>query len=390
MKKNLFLGLIALTALTVTSCQNDEVMEAVPQKQAIEFGTYLGRDAQGRGVILNDDNLLNFGVYASYSSGDKWNLSDLPNFMYNQLVSRTTNSDPWGYTPKKYWPTKNTNEYISFFAFAPYHTGDNGIAIDSGNDISGTPTLTYTIATNKLNELADFTTDVIMNKDKGIAEGNPDKFDEIVTFNFKHELTRLGITAQLDRDAFDATDANKTKVNIKSIKFTGAGFATQATYKFADVSDARGTWTYTAATSPLQVKAGDTGSVLVNNNTSSWISEYTTEGFLLVNETPQEIFGADNYLFLIPPTLDGITDAKPVSMHIYYDIVTADDKLVNGHSVTSAAKEIKIPVGLLKQGKAYKFALTFNLNEIKFTASVDSWGDPVGGSDNVDWPDTDI
>lgn len=389
MKKNLFLGLIALTALTVTSCQNDEVMEAVPQKQAIEFGTYLGRDAQGRGVELTNSNLLDFGVYASYSSNDQWNPSDLPNFMYNQLVSRTTTSDPWGYTPKKYWPTKNTNEYISFFAFAPYHTVDNGIAINSDNNTSGTPTLTYTIATDKLNKLADFTTDVIMNKDKAIAGDDPDDSDEIVTFNFKHELTRLGITAQLDRIAFDATDANKTKVNIKSINFTGDGFATQATYKFADVSDARGTWTHAAA-STLQVKAGDTGSVLVNNNTSSWISAYTTKGFLLENETQREIFGANNYLFLIPPTLDGITDAMSVSMHIYYDIVTADDKLVNGHSVTSAAKEIKIPVGLLKQGKAYKFALTFNLNEIKFTASVDSWGDPVDGSDNVDWPDTDI
>ena len=35
MKKNLFVGFIAMTALTVTSCTNDEVVEAIPQKQAI-------------------------------------------------------------------------------------------------------------------------------------------------------------------------------------------------------------------------------------------------------------------------------------------------------------------------------------------------------------------
>ena len=67
MKKNLFVGLIAMTALTVTSCTNDEVVEAIPQKQAIEFGTYLGRDAQARAVVTNDGNLADFGVFAFYT-----------------------------------------------------------------------------------------------------------------------------------------------------------------------------------------------------------------------------------------------------------------------------------------------------------------------------------
>ena len=41
MKKNFFVGFIALTALTVTSCSNDDVVMQSPEvNKAIEFGTY--------------------------------------------------------------------------------------------------------------------------------------------------------------------------------------------------------------------------------------------------------------------------------------------------------------------------------------------------------------
>lgn len=391
MKKNFFLGFIALAALTVSSCSNDADLTLKTPDNAIEFGTYVGRDAQTRGVVLNDANLLDFGVYAFYTSGAKWTDVATPNFMYNQKVERTSTSDPWTYSPKKYWPTKNTFEYISFFAFAPFYDGNNGIAVESANTATGTPTLTYTINTGKLDKLADFTADVIMDESKGLAGANPDNSNQTVTFDFKHELTRLGITAKLDRDAFDGTDDNKTKVNIKQIDFTGTGFATEATYKFANVSNAKGAWTYTAAASPLNVVAGATGSVLVSNNDpSSWISEYTQKGFLLEDDDPELIFGANNYLFLIPPTADGTGANNKVNMRIHYDIVTNDTKLSNNHSVSSAVKEIEVPAGLLKQGKAYNFVLTFNLNEIVFTASVVDWETPIDSDSNVDWPDSDI
>lgn len=395
MKKSLFTGFIALAALTMTSCSNDENMVSIPRDNAIEFGTYVGRDAQTRGVVLNDANLLDFGVYAFYTSGAKWTDAATPNFMYNQKVSRTSSTAKWTYSPKKYWPTKKTSEYISFFAFAPFCDDNNGIAVVSANTATGTPTLKYTINTGKLDKLADFTADVIMDESKGLADPhpNPDNSNQTVTFDFKHELTRLGITAKLDRDAFvDGSADNKTKVNIKQIDFTGTGFATEATYKFANVSNAKGAWTYTAATSPLNVVAGATGSVLVNNNNTTplWIADYTQKGFLLEDDDPELIFGANNYLFLIPPTADGTSASNKVAMRIHYDIVTNDTKLSNNHSVSSAVKEIEVPAGLLKQGKAYNFVLTFNLNEIVFTASVVDWETPIDSDSNVDWPDSDI
>ena len=73
MKKNFYLGFIALTALTVTSCSNDDVVMQSPDvNKAIEFGTYLGRDAQSRGTIMNGAALMaenaGFGVLAYYTN----------------------------------------------------------------------------------------------------------------------------------------------------------------------------------------------------------------------------------------------------------------------------------------------------------------------------------
>ena len=407
MKKNLFVGFIALAALTVTSCTNDEVVEAIPQKQAIEFGTYLGRDAQSRGTVLGDINgtdFLDFGVFASYTHGAVWNGNAIPNFMFNQKVSRTKSDQgtfsAWSYSPLKYWPTTQENEFISFFAYAPYATADNCISVNADDkSLTGTPKITYTITADKLDKMADFTADVQMNETKTYAGANPDKSTRNVDFGFRHELTRVAIQAKLDRDAFDATDANKTKVNIKQIDFTGAGFATKATYQFANTSDTRGAWTYTAAATatPLEIIAGAAGSVLVNNNTltngkGNWLEKYKTAGYLLEDDDEEIIFGENNYLFLIPPTKAGITAVEnAVSMIVYYDIVTADAALDNGYSISSAVKQIDLPTnaGLLTQGAAYKFTLTFNLNGVTFSAKVEDWPTEGNHDANVDYPKTD-
>ena len=400
MKKNLFVGFIAMTALTVTSCTNDEVVEAMPQKQAIEFGTYLGRDAQARGSILADANLFDFGVFASYTNGEKWTNQAKPNFMFNQLVNRQNTNTPWSYSPKKYWPTTQQNEYISFFAYAPYATEDNCISVDPDENVeSDTPKITYTITPDNLATMADFTADVQMNETKEYPDANPDKSTRNVDFGFRHELTRVAIGAKLDRDAFAVEGtANKTKVNIKQIKFTGAGFATEATYKFASSSDTRGDWTYLTS-STLNIVAGAEGSVLVNNNTLTdngkvaWLEKYITAGYLLEDDDEEKIFGANNYLFLIPPTKEGIkAEANAVSMIVYYDIVTADNALEKGYSISSAVKQIDLPTnaGLLTQGAAYKFTLTFNLNEVTFSAKVENWPDEGGHDANVDYPKDDV
>lgn len=405
MKKILFLGLTALTALSVTSCQNDEVVEAVPQKQAIEFSTYLGRDAQARGTVMDDNALkaegAGFGVLAYYTSDDDWSTAKTnatPNFMYNQQVTWTSgNPGSWGYTPKKYWPTTQGDK-ITFFAYAPI-AGTNGIAI-SANTATGTPQVTYTIDAANLENMGDFVADALIDQTRQTGKETLDNASEPVAFTLNHELTRVNIQANLSADAFgnDAA-ANKTKVNITDIKFTGTGFATTGTYTFAETNDVadpaqtnRGSWSYEAVTSPFSIfDASD--NKFVNKAAATELGSYTTVGVSVLTTAVVNLFNTNQYLFLIPANGEtGIGDANKVSMHVSYDIVTHDTNLSATYSITSAVKEIELPNGLLAQGKAYNILLTFGMNEITLSATVTNDWNTVdeSGNANVDYPKEDI
>lgn len=398
MKKSIFLGIIALAAMSMTSCSNDEVTLAYPQDDAIEFGTYLGRDALTRGVVLDNNNLANFGVFASYTGETDWASTDGYNFMYNQIVEKS--GSDWVYSPKKYWPT-NKGDKISFFAYAPYETGatapNNGITVVSVNTATDAPVINYNIAADNLENQADFVADVLMNQVKEGTGSSIDSGDRLVSFQLLHELTRLGFTAKLDRDAYAVgNEANQTVVNIKSITFLPADeFCTSANYTFATENDddsttpvtlKRGTWNDFTGAGELNIAK------LLNVATFN-LAGYTTPGILVPDTNPVTLFKenatpAQEYLFLIPRGEAGISADGKVKIAVAYDIVTVDPSLAAGHSVTPATKIIEFPAGSLKQGVAYMFNLTFGLNEIKLEATVVDWAEEdING--NVDWPKVD-
>ena len=116
MKKRLLVGLAALAALTLTSCQKDLVINQVPDETPIGFATYLGRDAQTKGAVLDNTTLptKGFGVFASYTGQAVWKANgNTINFMNNQIVSSTDNGTTWTYSPLKYWPN-TPGDKISF------------------------------------------------------------------------------------------------------------------------------------------------------------------------------------------------------------------------------------------------------------------------------------
>lgn len=377
MRKCSLMSIIALAALSMTSCSNDEVLQAVPTEQAIEFGTYLGRDVETRGIVLDNNNLMNFGVFASYTSENDWT-STIPNFMFNQSVSRTSTTAAWEYTPKKYWPT-NQGDKISFWAYAPYATTDNGISVTSTKETATVPEITYTINTTNLNTQADFVTDVEMDLTKE-ATANPDGTTRSINFGLRHELTRVAINACLDKTIDDAT-----KVNITKVEFGGVNFATVAKYTFGNASNERGVWTPTTVGTTLDI----TG--IMNTSAASGLGEYNKKGVILTGTSSVSLFEADKYLFLIP-FANGIT-SEEVKITVCYDIVTKDEALVGEYSKTSATKVITLPTSavLLKQGMAYNFNLKFYMNEIVLSATVEeNWGDAIDNDQNVDWNDTDL
>lgn len=394
MKKNYIMGVIACAALTMTSCSNDEIGgNNTKQGDPIEFGVYLGRDAQGsRSTITTTENLTKFGVTAYLG------LHNIQEFMYNQEVIKSEDGS-WTYSPIKYWPTmeyiESGENYISFYAYAPHTTAANNlITLNNKAHTLVTATISLPTGTNAdLTKMMDFVATAKHFEYKTNGNGVSNK----VTFNFKHEMTRINLKAQVSENVYGSTAANKTKVVIRSLKLKSGGeFYTKADYKFPQLSKDRGTWEnrITATTDiDLQsiLKWSDKWTIsnkdVIDANSNKGIA---LEGEKTVNLLKTTDSGEQEYLFLIPSNkLDNEgkpagLDANSTSATITYDIITEDSNLEDGYSKTSATKTVYLPAGIMQQGKAYNLTFTIAVDQVKLDATVEQdWGTATNSDINV-------
>ncbi len=377
MNKFLAIGLIAGAGALMASCSKDASNSDFSQN-AIEFGTYLGRDAQTKGKVTK--GITKFGVLAYYTKGEDFNATtSTPNFMYNQEVNGTEGGN-WTYSPIKYWPTA-VGDKISFFAYAPMVAKSNENFTLSDNTKTGTPTINVTYPAD-LTQMVDLVAGVAMNKTK--AKGNAT--EDVVTFTLKHEMSRVGISAKVSEDVYknDGT-ANKTKVVITGIKFnnvTDGDFYTSGKYTFSTTDEGRGNW------SDLTTGELNLSSILKSGSVKMANEKYSKDNAIaLENSTAVSLFKDDNYLFLIPAkNADGVAENK-TTVTISYDIVTEDANLSNGYSCTSATKTVYLPTGTLKQGVAYNYVFTIAVDKVVLSATVENWTEPTTGN-NINVPYT--
>ena len=275
MKKKLIFAAAAIAMLASCS-QNDleaPVVGQAQQSDAIEFGTYLGKQATSRATIGTEDAMTTatmatsgFGVFAYYTGNDTYGSfrntvytaetaptytgPKTPNFMYNQKVYSTDAGTTWIYSPLKYWPNGNATAdnagataeaegKVSFFAYAPWVEtidggSDIGIVNRIANDGTADPYVTYKRSNVDLLwgtlQSADNTvggasqSGVTGDKDatantyvKAILDGKTvaadltkQELDGKVNFAFLHALAALDVKAQLWVDAIP-TGANGSR-----------------------------------------------------------------------------------------------------------------------------------------------------------------------------------
>ena len=132
---HLWITLVAAIPL-LTACNETESIETLPVP--LSFSTSV--EAQTKGSDFTTNSLTSMGVFASLTHGN-FTTSATPNFMYNQEVTKAVGNGAWSYSPAKYWPV-NTNDKISFFAYAPRNA--SGVT-PSATSKTGYPELTYTV-----------------------------------------------------------------------------------------------------------------------------------------------------------------------------------------------------------------------------------------------------
>lgn len=384
MRKNLYLGLIACAALTMTGCSNDEVSYSSSKQEvrAIQFDTYLGKNVQGRGTETTTNSIQTtdkFGVTAFYTGQTVWTSpTKAPDFMYNEKVSYSDSK--WTYSPVKYWPTMK-NDRISFFAYAPYSAsdGNNGITLPGKSNASTPTSLTFEINATA-SGMIDFVAAQVINatQQDGVSEENTNSDREAVSFTFKHELSRLAFKVKTSKDL-----ETGSHVVLKSAELVAGGYYKKATYTFANTSAGVGTWTF--ADENKTSEKYDLSSI-INFDAEKTIGgkPYGASENVFAFEsstTPEELFTTGQYLFLIPPAGNTGLSANTAAVKFTYDIVTQDGELAAGFSCTSADKTVYLPAGILKQGEAYNVTFTFDVDDIEVSGSVATWTNGTDPSD---------
>lgn len=236
--KRYFILMTVATLLVACSNDADEVESGyMPSTDAIAFDATGDNETGTRaaGEINNVAALraTSFGVFACYTGKETYeNATVSSDFMHNQ---RVTYSTAWTYAPVKYWPN-NADEYISFFAYAPYEATpkDDGRCItdmskreDLGDPwinfhLPNKPWGTYNASSKKYEnpEQIDLLYGVNNATNKPWFDQRKANYavNQKMTFAFNHALACVGdeITIKLSDD-FSTLISGYSKIYIKKL-----------------------------------------------------------------------------------------------------------------------------------------------------------------------------
>lgn len=423
MKQKFFIGSLALLALMAScSSSNDDLNGGATQENNIPvtFSSYLGKTATSRagatGVQTTSTLATNgFGLFAYYTDNSSYGTTSTPNFMYNTQVTGTPTDAPtsWTYSPLRYWPnetgkdgngaTSDGTDRLTFFAYAPYveataTTGavtDNtvGITALTKNSDAGDPKVSYTVASDPAKSVDllwgvsntaswDNVTGTALTLTEGLPYLNliKPKTGQTVNFNFKHALSRLGLTIQ---GAFDQKAPGGTlkdaKITVAKVEITGENFAAKGVLNLNNTEAGVPKWETVDGTLSLTLDGDNLNETIKDAGEVKAASQQ--EG---VTATQKNLLKDNTYFMFIPGTA---TADKPLKVKITYYTTTDDPNLATGYTRVENAitKSISATAGLkFEAGKAYTLNLVLGMESVNVTATVADWVN--GSSTQVDLP----
>lgn len=318
MKKLFIMGLAAM-GLALTACNSDETVEMAKGK-AIGFSSFVDKSTRATDVTLANLNSMEVYGWRSDNKGDKQ--------IFNAQEVTVAQNGVGTYSPLQYWEANYT---YNFEAIAP-KSGKKGVQF-AADKAGGTITFTN-----------DAQTDLIYAKatQKEMPEkitGDPGE----VNFTFKHQLARVKFTF---KNTFPANAA--AKISVKDVKITNA-------YK-------NGTTTPTATDANWSA-----------TNPSLSVSFANMENGGPTDLVANTGVGATDHMYLIPT-------GKEESYNVTFTVTLNQNGATTdyNHSVTIKTTQFK--------SNSYNYVAEINekninpdpgsqLYPIKFTATVDTWGE---------------
>jgi len=191
--------LIILLGVVFVSCDT----ETETERNKIIMSSNV--ESQTKALVMDNNALgsLGFGVFTYAKLGAFDSINDKPDYYYNIGVYKS--ASVWTSAVNMYWP-ENTNYKLSFIAYAPYSTYENGITLSPSTQ-TGYPILTYYANNSDITKQVDLC--------YSLPQLNKTQAQGTVAFDFKHSLSKISFSAK-NYYAYDTISGCK----IKSIRLT--------------------------------------------------------------------------------------------------------------------------------------------------------------------------
>ena len=344
MKKVIFISALAIAA--AVSCTKSDIVDT-KFNEAISFETYLGRDAQTKGSIIENSNFTKAKVFGYYQGADKWNytgeltdatLSTVTANVYDANTLTGTTSEggvkTWAADVTRYWA--NDSDFYSFIAYAP-----ETLTATPSSD----PVISYEVVETIGNHV-----DIIYANDL-----NRQKGDGSVDLTFHHALARLTVKATAQESPYT--------YHIKNITLSGDF------NKTGSLRLATGEWTcpetrvaanYVFESNPAEVDVENPGAFALAETPEGATEDVVTD-FATDNE-------GQGYMMMIPT--DFSCTNNPATLTVVYSTYDPVAKLESRDYTRTFNVATKFDAG-------FAYALQFNFanttSEITFDVTCEAW-----------------
>jgi hypothetical protein len=374
MMRNSFLPLMAFMAVLSTGCTKTEIdnyEEYNPTAPVSFITTNATNDdmddtgAATRGTPIDDvSDLVDMGVFASHTGTTDWSNSDTLDKMFNQKLYY--NAGKWNYlstdgggSEEVYWGATTLIDRYSFFAYAPYETGDyDGTGNPTGNGIevnetviTGVPKLTYTVPV-----LVENQPDLMVATTKNVRPTGAK-----VALEMKHALTSVGFQIK--------GNGEKVKgISIQGVRMSGT----------LAVDGENITWSSLGATTTTDFSASLNSTLFTAGQ-----NYYTT------TPTMTDLIAGNGYLMMIPQTLENgakviITFDDDTTREIALNIDTWEPGKIVTYNVSIPVGGVLAPPGVIGYIRGTNTLTLKGSREYAANAEIKEYADlRFGGLENA-------
>ena len=288
------------------------------------------------------------------------------------------------YSPVRYWPSGDSPDWLTFWAYYPVQSG-NGIIYTAPDGDNGLGSYAFTAAASAANMVDFMVSNVVNDKIYGTATGTHIAVNGVVPLVFNHQLTKVQFkfkTTSLDA----STTVKLLDAKLYNIKTTGT---LTTAYNASATPNTTTTWGSQGTPSTYDVTFDSNNPE--SGTSSSWITLGTDALPAAVDaENPE----GDIFLMVPQAMVDKTTDATNAQyLEVTWEVTTGTvtthnsqklyfkNDLKNGDD-PSATSYAAASIDWAKNN-FITYIITIGPKPIQFTATVENWGTEQFGYFNV-------